>query len=62
LNRQKGPLIRPNLPDSGDIDKNIGLLCMLVFIFGFIGAAIGGIFTDKFKRFKTLRIVRNTIG
>ena len=34
---------------------------MLVFIFGFVGAAIGGIFIDKFKRFKTLRIVRNNL-
>ena len=32
---------------------------MLVFIFGFVGATIGGIFMDKFKRFKALRIAQN---
>lgn len=30
---------------------------MLVFIFGFVGATVGGIFIDKFKRFKALSLV-----
>jgi len=52
-----GPLIRPNLPSSDDIDKKVGIIAMLVFIFGFVGATIGGIFIDKFKRFKALSLV-----
>ena len=53
----QGPLIRPNLPNTDDIDKKVGIIAMLVFIFGFVGATVGGIFIDKFKRFKALSLI-----